>query len=83
MVFGKAFNFESLAASELIDAPVKRIDSLIRMFSSRVIHLAIVFEWTVVDFVKRLNEQHQVFGRIPSVHQHGLERQLFLIDRVA
>jgi hypothetical protein len=83
VVFGKAFDFQALALLEVARTPIERIDSLVRLLSTRLINLTISFERTVVHLLKRLNEQHQVFGRIPGVHQHRLKGQLLVIDRVA
>src|SRR5579883_10656 len=83
VVFGKAFDFKPLALLKLTLIPSERIDSLVRLLTTRLIDLAVGFEWAVVNLLERLNEQHQVFGGVPGVHQHRLKRQLLVIDRMA
>jgi hypothetical protein len=53
---------------------VECVHTPIRLLAVRVIDLAVVLQRTIIGFGKRLDEQHQVFGGIPCIHQHGLKR---------
>ena len=82
VVFGEAFDLDALAVGQLLGAPGQRIDALVEALAPRIIHLSIIFERAVVALLEGLDEQHQVFGRVPRVHQHGMKGQLFLIHHI-
>jgi hypothetical protein len=83
VVFGKAFDLDGLAVSLFSRIPAQRTDALVRLCPTGIIHLAVRLEGAIIDFLQGLDEQHQVFGGIPTVHQHGLERQALVIDGIA
>jgi len=74
MCFGKAFDFELFALLQFSLTPTKAINALIGLFASGVINLTIVFERAVIELLQRFNKQHQLFGRIPSIHQDCSKR---------
>ncbi len=82
VVFGKAFDLNPLAVLKLRFRPRERIHAPVRLRALRIVHLPVVLERAVVDFVQRFDVKHQVFRGVPGVHQHGLKRQLLLIDHV-
>ena len=83
MVLGKPLDLDLLALRQVGLIPRQRIHPPVRLLAAGIIHLAVIFERTVVVFLQRLNEPHHGFGRIPRVHQYGLEGQCLLIDDVA
>ena len=48
--------------------------------AARVIHFAVRFQRTVVHFVQRFNQQPQLLGGMPAVHQHCMEWQLLVMN---
>lgn len=52
LVFGrKAFDFDDFALLLLRCTPGQTIDPLVRFLTARIIHLPVIFEWTVVTSV--------------------------------
>ncbi len=82
-MFGrKAFDFDDFALLLLRCTPGQTIDPLVRFFTARIIHLPVIFEWTVVDFPELFNLEHDFFGGIPGVHQNCPKIQALLVNTV-
>lgn len=47
-----------------------------------VVQLPVVFEWSVIKPARRLDEQHQFLGGVPSVYGHRDEGKLLIGLRV-
>ncbi len=69
VIGGKTFNFDDLALLLLCFAPTQTIRALLRFCSTRITHLAIIFEWTIVDFAKLFDLEHDFLGGISGIHQ--------------
>ncbi len=82
MTTWKSFDLDCFAMLFLSFCLFESIHSLIRLGTARIVHLPIIFEWTVVDFPVPFNAQHDFFGRIPTVHQHSPELQLLLVNTI-
>ena len=79
MIVGKTLDLDSLTMGHLVSIPVQRVHAAIGLLTAGIIHLAGGLYRAIVDFLQAFHGQHQVFGRIPGVHQHGLKRQLLLV----
>ena len=82
VVVGKPFDFDPLALLQFGLAPPERIHPLIGLRAARIIHRAIIAQRTVVNLFQGLDEEQQVFGGVPGVHQHRVKWQFFLIHDV-
>ena len=51
-----------------------------RQLGTRVVHHPVAAQRAVVDLAQRLDEEHQLLGRVPGVHQHSGERQAFVCN---
>ena len=80
MVLGKALDFDRFALAFLLLTPLKSTYVLEGCSSARIINQAVLTQGAVVDLAHRLDEQHQVFGRVPIVHQHCGEQHLLAGD---
>jgi hypothetical protein len=78
----KPFDFDDFALVLFSFCPCQMIYALVRFCAPRIIHLAIILERTIVDFVQVFDLEHDVFGRIPAIHQHRPKIQFFLIDSI-
>src|SRR3954470_15741200 len=72
MFFGKAFELDQLAVPTFPGRPVERVHTPIGGSRAGIIHLTIVLEWAIVDFVHLLNGEHDVFGGIPAIHEDSV-----------
>lgn len=82
VVFRKTSDLDDLAPFKLRWTPVQRIDAPIRPRTTGIIHLAISLERAIIDFLQRLDEQHQLLGGIPAIHEYGPKRQALVMDDV-
>ena len=82
VVFRKPFDFAAVAWLHFRLAPGQRVHVPLRLPSAGIIHQAMVAQRAVVNLLERLDEEHQVFGRVPGVHQHGIKRQRFVLDDI-
>lgn len=78
----KAFDLDYFALSFFNITPGERVYSLVGLRTTRIIHLAVVFERTVVNLLIFLNCQHDFLGSIPTVHQNSPKSQVLLIDTI-
>ncbi len=65
--------------------PFQSVNSLIirlQQVTETFVRPAVAFQWTIIDFVFSFNMEHQVFGGISRIHQHGAKRQFFMFDGV-
>lgn len=83
VVFGKALNFNSLTMGQLVGAPGQRIDTSVGVLAAGIIHLAVVFQRTIVNFLRRLDKPHRSLGGVPGIHQHRPKRQPLLAHNSA
>ena len=82
VIVGKAVEVDRLARYQRFRAPVQGVDPPVGKSSGEVIDLPVGLQQTVVDLAEGLDEQHQVLGRVPTIHPHGLERQPLLVNHV-
>ena len=82
VLFGKAVDFDGFAPSPTRPGSSPRHQSAGRASGAGVIDLPVGFQRTVVDLAEGLDEQHQILGRIPTVHQHRLEGQALLVNHI-
>lgn len=82
VVFKETLDLDGLAVRQLGRTPDQRVHPLIRPVAAGIIHLAVVFERTVIDLLQGFDEQHQLLGGIPGVHQHGAKRQPLVMAHV-
>ena len=78
----KTSDFDDLTMLLLFFCPFRAIHPLVRFYTARFIHQAIILERAVVDFAQFLNLEHDIFGGIPAIHQHVSEQKLLLIHTI-
>jgi hypothetical protein len=84
LVLGRhTLDFDHFAMLLFGGTPGQAIQAAIRLCAARIVHQTIVFERAVVDLAIAFDLQQQIFGRIPGIHQHRPQGQLFLMDAVA
>ena len=74
----ESLDLYSFACCQLLLGPVQRSHMTERQLGTRVVHHPVAAQRAVVDLAQRLDEEHQLLGRVPSVHQHSGERQAFV-----
>lgn len=80
MLLGKALELDHFAMLLLRLRPLQSIHPPVRLISTRIVHLAVVFERAVVDFLQVLNQKHAFLGRIPAIHPYEAKHKVLLID---
>ena len=65
MIFRKALDLDDFAVWFFLICPLQSIHTLIRLDSTRVIHLAVVFERAVIDLFQKL--RYTTVGRLEKV----------------
>lgn len=78
----KAFEPHPFALLPFAFRPGQAVNPPVGVVPARIIHLPVVLERAVIDFVQAFDEQHQVSGGVPNVHQPGPKAQLLVIDRL-
>ena len=82
MIFREAFDLDPLPVCQFGSTPLQRVYPPEGVSTAGIIHLAMVLERAIGALVERLDAHQQVFGRVPCVHQHCLEGELFVVDDV-
>lgn len=82
VVFGKTLEIHHFAMPSFCLRPLQSIHSPIRLGCARIIHLAVVFERAIIGLFQALDEQQDVLGRIPTIHQDEPEQKVLLIDAI-
>lgn len=60
--------------------PCERGDPLIMRLPFGAMDLVVVPERRIVNLVQEIDIQHQALRRIPCIHQHGMKRQLHVME---
>jgi hypothetical protein len=76
--FWKTFNFDDFALAQFIACPIQGICTAEFSFSTAVIDLPVILKRTIINFAKRLNEQHQLFDGVPAIHEHPVSNAMSL-----
>ena len=82
VILGKALELHHFAMRSFQLRPVQPIHSLIRLHSTRIIHLAVILERAIIDLFQALHKQHDILGRIPAIHQDEPKQKFLLIHTV-
>ena len=77
-IFGKFVNLDGLAMKDVLRAPSQILGLAVRIFSARIIDQSIGFDRANERQLERVDQDHQIFGRVPRVHQHRPQWQALL-----
>ncbi len=82
VVFREAFDLDHFTPLSCGGIPPQDIYAPIGLRATEVIHLPVVFERTVVHLPQGFDEEHEVCGRLPTIPQHRLNGQPFLVHHI-
>ena len=83
VIHRKSFDLDDFSMPSLRILPRQGIDPPVRRAPARIIHLPIALERTVVRLALGFDKQHQVFGGVPRIHQHGAKWQRLVMVGIA
>jgi len=75
-------DFNRFAAQHLVVVPAHAGNGLVGVFALAVVHQPVAFERAVKYFACPVDVQHDLLGGVPGVHQHAVERQLFVFEGI-
>ena len=75
----KTFDLDQFALCQVSLTPLQLLDTPVRLLSCAIIYQPIALEWAVENLTCPGNLQHHLFGSVPCVHQHCLERELTVL----
>lgn len=82
MIARKSFDFDHLAMQLFGFCPCETVHTPVGLGTTRIVHLPIIFEWTVEDFSVLFNRQDDFFGCIPTIHQDSPKLELLLVNTI-
>ena len=82
MPLGEAPQVDVLARKLILGAPGERVHPVVVAPLPGLIDEAVALEGAVVEFLERLDVEHQPLRGVPTVHQHGLEVELLVMHQV-
>ena len=71
-----------LACKLLPGAPGERVHPVVVAPLAGLVDQPVALEGAVVEFLERLNVEHQPLRGVPAVHQHGLKGELLVMHQV-
>ena len=82
MAFGKILEMNQLPMLLFMIVPTQFMHTLIGVLPVASVDTPVAFERTVVDLAQLFDQPHQPAFRIPTVHQHCTEGELFFANGV-
>ncbi len=79
VVFRVILDLDEIAMRLFVAGPRQFIDPAIRSVAAGIVGLPVVLEPAVVNLVEGIDEQHQLPGRIPGIHEDRMKRQLLVL----
>jgi hypothetical protein len=79
VVFRKTLDLDELAMCPFVIGPRQLIDAAIGCFAAGIVDLTVVLERAVVNLAEEVDEQHQILGRVPGIHEDRMKRQLLVL----
>lgn len=79
VVFRETLDLDELAMRPVVVGPRQLVDAAIRLLAAGIVDLAVVLERAVINLVQRIDEQHQLFCRVPGIHEDRMKRQLLVL----